>query len=72
MANMAVDTKGDNNEKSDPWYVTDDDLIGKVKNIIPVFGIVLVGLVRFVLVAVIAIFAISMMKDYLTENRSKK
>ena len=72
MANMAVDTKGDNNEKPDPWYVTDDDLIGKVKNIIPVFGIVLVGLVRFVLVAVIVIFAISMMKDYLTENRSKK
>ena len=69
---MVVDTKGDNNEKPDPWYVTDDDLIGKVKSIIPVFGIVLVGPVRFALVAVIIISAISMMKDYLTENRSKK
>ena len=67
-----VDTKGDNNEKLDPWYVTDDDLIGNVKNIIPMFGIVLVGLVRFALVAVIIISAISMMKDYITENRSKK
>ena len=67
-----VDTKGDNNEKPDPWYVTDDDLIGKVKSIIPVFGIVLVGPVRFVLVAVIIISAISMMKDIITENRSKK
>ena len=67
-----VDTKGDNNEKPDPWYVADDDLIGKVKSIIPVFGIVLVGPVRFVLVAVIIISAISMMKDIITENRSKK
>ena len=67
-----VDTRCDNNEKPDPWYVTDDDLIGKVKNMIPIFGIVLVGPVRFALVAVIIISAISMMKDYLTENRSKK
>ena len=67
-----VDTKGDNNEEPDPWYVTDDDLIGKVKNIIPVFGIVLVGPVRFALVAVIIISAVSLMKDYLTENKSKK
>ena len=67
-----VDTKGDNNEKLDPWYVTDDDLIGKVKNIIPMFGIVLVGPVRFALVAVIIISAVSLMKDYLTENKSKK
>ena len=67
-----VDTKGDNNEELDPWFVTDDDLIGKVKNIIPGFGIVLVGPVRFALVAVIIISAISMMKDYITENKSKK
>ena len=69
---IVADTKGDNNEEPDPWYVTDDDLIGKVKNIIPMFGIVLVGPVRFALVAVIIISAISMMKDYLTENKSKK
>ena len=69
---MAVDTKGDNNEKPDPWYVTDESLIGKVKEIIPAFGIVLIGPVRYVLVAVIIISAISMMKDYLTENKSKK
>ena len=69
---LVADTKGDNNEEPDPWYVTDDDLIGKVKNIIPMFGIVLVGPVRFALVAVIIISAISMMKDYITENKSKK
>ena len=28
---LVSDTKGDNNEKPDSWYVTDDDLIGKVK-----------------------------------------
>ena len=69
---IVADTKGDNNEEPDPWYVTDDDLIGKVKNIIPIFGIVLVGPVRFALVAVIIISAVSLMKDYLTENKSKK
>ncbi len=69
---IVVDTKGDNNEKPDPWYVTDDDLIGKVKNIIPMFGIVLIGPVRFALVAVIIITAISMMKDIITENKLKK
>ena len=66
-----INTKGDNNEKPDPWHVTDDDLIGKVKNIIPVFGILLVGPVRYALVAVIIISAISMMKDYITENKKK-
>ena len=68
----ALDTKGDNNDELDPWYVTDDDLIGKVKEIIPGFGIVLVGPVRYTLVAVIIISAVSMMKDYLTENKKKK
>jgi len=66
-----INTKGDNNEKPDPWHVTDNDLIGKVKNIIPVFGILLVGPVRYALVAVIIISAISMMKDHLTENKKK-
>jgi len=68
---IALDTKGDNNENADPWYVTDDDLIGKVIQIIPGFGIVLVGPVRFALVAVIIILAISMMKDYILENKNK-
>ena len=63
-----IDTKGDNNETMDSWSVTDEDLIGKVKNIIPGFGIVLIGSVRFVLVAVIIISSISLMKDYITEN----
>ena len=66
-----INTKGDNNEKPDSWHVTDNDLIGKVKNIIPVFGILLVGPVRYALVAVIIISAISMMKDYITENKKK-
>lgn len=65
----ALDTKGDNNDELDPWYVTDDDLIGKVKKIIPWFGIILVDPVRYTLVAVIIISAISLMKDYITENK---
>ncbi len=69
---IAIDTKGDNNEHEDRWYVTDESLIGKVKNIVPMFGILLVGPVRYALVAVIIISAVSMMKDYITENKNKK
>ena len=69
---MVIDTKGDNNESEDPWYVTDDDLIGLVDTIIPKLGILLVAPVRFALVAVIIISALSLLKDKLTENKKKE
>jgi len=65
---LVIDTRGDNAENEDPWYITDDDLIGKVKDVIPVVGILLVGPVRFTLVAVIIITAFSMLKDQLSSK----
>ena len=65
---LAFKTKGDNVEQEDGWYVRDSDLIGKVIDVIPVMGIVLVGPVRFTLVAVIIITAISLLKDQLTSK----
>ncbi|MBI1663621.1 MAG: signal peptidase I [Nitrosopumilus sp.] len=68
---LAIDTKGDNNEHEDRWFVTDDSLIGKVKNIVPGFGILLVGPVRYSLVAVIIISSLAILKDHLTEKKNK-
>ena len=68
---MVIDTKGDNNESEDPWFVTDNDLIGIVDKTIPKLGILLVAPVRYALVAVIIISAISMLKDHLTESKKR-
>ena len=69
---LVIDTKEDNAEKEDPWYVTDDDLIGKVKDVIPAVGILLVGPVRFTLVAVIIITAFSMLKEQFSQRKESK
>jgi len=64
-----IDIKGDNAENEDPWYVTDDDLIGKVKDVIPTIGIFLIDPVRYSLVAVIIITAISLLKEVTVETK---
>ena len=69
---LVIDTRGDNAENEDPWYVTDDDLIGKVKDVIPAVGILLVGPVRFTLVAVIIITAFSMLKEQFSQRKESK
>jgi len=71
---IAVYTKGDNVEKKDGWRVRDSDLTGKVIEIIPTLGILLVGPIRFSLVIVIIITAVSLLKDQLSLERkvSKK
>ncbi|MCH7647017.1 MAG: signal peptidase I [Thaumarchaeota archaeon] len=62
--------KGDNIDDPDPWIVTDEDLIGKVIKVIPTMGILLVGPVRYLLVAVITITAIFLLKESF-ESKSK-
>jgi len=65
---IAFYTKGDNVEKKDGWRVGDSDLTGKVIEIIPTLGIFLVGPVRFTLVIVIIITAVSLLKDQLSSQ----
>jgi len=71
---IAISTKGDNVETKDGWRVKDSDLTGRVIEIIPTLGILLVGPVRFTLVIVIIITAVSLLKDQLSLERkvSKK
>jgi len=71
---IAISTKGDNVEREDGWRVRGADLKGKVIEVIPVLGIFLIGPVRFSLVIVIIITAVSLLKDQLSLERkvSKK
>ena len=66
---LGIDTKGDNVEEPDPWTVHDEDLRGKVIDIIPTVGIFLIDPVRYTLVAVIIITAISLLKDVISETK---
>ena len=65
---LAFKTKGDNVEREDGWHVKDSDLIGKVINVVPAIGIFLVGPIRFTLVAIIIITAVSLLKDQLSSK----
>lgn len=69
---LVIDTKGDNAENEDPWRVTDDDLIGKVKDVIPTVGILLVGPIRLTLAAIIIITAFSMLKEQFSQRKESK
>ena len=64
-----IDAKGDNIEEPDPWTVHDEDLRGKVIDIIPTVGIFLIDPVRYTLVAVIIITAISLLKEVTSEAK---
>ena len=64
-----IDTKGDHNENPDPWTVHEEDLRGKVIDVIPTMGIFLIDPVRYSLVAVIIITAISLLKDVTSEAK---
>ena len=66
---IGLDTKGDNNRGKDQWIVHDEDLIGIVIQVIPAFGILLIDPVRFALVAVIIITAISLLTEVTTEAK---
>ena len=67
-----IDTKGDNVGGPDPWIVNEEDLKGKVIDVIPIMGIFLIEPVRYVLVAVIIITAVSLLKDVTSETKKSK
>ena len=69
---IGIDTRGDNSEKQDPWTVHEEDLVGVVIDVIPKMGIFLIDPVRYSLVAVIIITAISLLKDITSETKTTK
>jgi len=64
-----IDTKGDNIETADPWTVHEEDFRGTVIEVIPTVGIFLIDPVRYSLVAVIIITAVSLLKEITTEAK---
>ena len=66
---IGIDTQGDNSQNIDPWTVHDEDFRGVVIDVIPIMGIFLIDPVRYSLVAVIIITAISLLKDITSEAK---
>lgn len=69
---IGIITKGDNVAKQDGWTVRDDSMVGIVDQTIPYVGVLLVGPVRYSLIAVIAITSIMLLKESLSKNKIKQ
>lgn len=67
---IGIGTKGDNVDEHDPWIVHDEDFIGIVDNIVPSMGIFLIEPVRYGIVAVIIITAISLMREVMAKPKA--
>jgi len=67
---IGISTKGDNVDEHDPWVVHDEDFIGIVDSIVPSMGILLIEPVRYGIVAVIIITAISLMREVMAKPKA--
>lgn len=66
---VGIDTKGDHLDEPDHWTVYDDDLVGRVTDVVPSMGIVLIDPIRYSLVAVIVITSISLLKESMSKKK---
>src|SRR3989344_5251201 len=69
---IAIRTQGDNVGEVDAWVVHEEDLIGKVEGNIPHIGILLVEPVRYTLVIIIIVTAISLLHEITSETKLQK
>ncbi|MBM3910624.1 MAG: signal peptidase I [Thaumarchaeota archaeon] len=69
---IAINTKGDNVDEADTWIVHEEDLIGKVIGHISFIGILLVEPIRYTLIVVIIITAVSLLKEISSEKKLQK
>ena len=66
---VGIDTKGDHLDEPDLWTVYDDDLVGRVTDVVHSMGIVLIDPIRYSLVAVIVIISISLLKESMPKKK---
>ena len=66
---FGIDTKGDHMDEPDHWTVYEDDLIGRVTDVVPSMGIVLIDPIRYSLVVVIVITSISLLKESMSKKK---
>lgn len=69
---IGINTQGDNVDEADSWVVHDEDLIGKAIGNISFIGILLVEPVRYTLIVIIIITAISLLKEIASETKLQK
>lgn len=69
---IAIKTKGDNVDEADAWVVHDEDLIGKSIGNISYIGILLVEPVRYTLVIIIIIAAITLLREMTIKAKLRK
>jgi signal peptidase I len=67
---VGISTKGDNVETPDGWVVHDEDFIGKVVNVVPTMGAFLIEPVRYGIVAIIVITAISLLHEIMAKPKT--
>ncbi|MBI2006350.1 MAG: signal peptidase I [Nitrosopumilales archaeon] len=68
----AINTQGDNVDEADAWIVHEEDLIGKVEGNVSYIGILLVDPVRYTLVIIIIVTAISLLREITSEAKLQK
>ena len=66
---IGFSTQGDNVSELDTWTVHDEDIIGKIIDVLPIIGVFLIEPIRYSLVAVIIITSIFLLKEYLSEEK---
>ena len=69
---IAINTQGDNVGEADTWVVHEEDLIGKVEGNISYIGILLVEPIRYTLVIIIIVTAISLLREITSETKLQK
>jgi signal peptidase I len=69
---ITINTQGDNVGEADAWIVHEEDLIGKVEGSISYIGILLVEPVRYTLVIIIIVTAISLLREVTSEIKLQK
>ena len=69
---ITIKTKGDNVDEVDAWVVHDEDLIGKAIGNISYIGVLLVEPIRYTLVIIIIITAITLLREIMIKAKLQK
>ena len=67
---VGISTKGDNVEEPDGWIVHDEDFVGRIVSSVSTIGVFLIEPVRYGIVAIIVITAISLLHEVMAKPKT--
>ena len=67
---IGLSTKGDNVEEPDGWIVHDEDFVGRIVSSVSTIGVFLIEPVRYGIVAIIVITAISLLHEVMAKPKT--